>query len=557
VLSTAEAEALDAHLAACPPCEERLAAADDLGRVVANVYRQGAVEFDPLLAESELRRAVEVVEEMPERPCGAVDETTPCALRKSPTGNGELPRIRYLGDYEILEKIAHGGMGVVYKARHVLFQRTVALKMILAGEHVRDEQISRSLAEARAVAHLQNPNIVQIHDIGEHNGLPYFSLEYVDGGNLATRLKASPPSDMEAARLVEVLARTVHYAHGRGIVHRDLKPSNILLTHDGVPKIADFGLAKMLSDDSGMTRTGDVLGTASYMAPEQATGDPKDIGPGVDIYALGAILYELLTGRPPFRGETTLKTLRMVEENEPEPPRLHNPRVDPSLNAICLKCLRKAASDRYSSAEALAEDLARFQIGETVQAQSGAMAGFLGAVLRETRYSEVMRLWSAVWMGLAVNSFWACLIQALLIWQGVRDYTPYCFVWIGRFLSDWGMAWLLRARRGPPPIPVERQLLQIWVFFWTGFFLVAWLYARSGGAVAGFIPIINLQTGLCFSAMAAILGGSFYVTAGLCAVMTVLDVFWLGSGQVFGTVVVSPYFLCLGWKHSRQIRGRI
>ena len=158
--------------------------------------------------------------------------------------------------------------------------------MILGGEHAGAEQASRFLVEARAAARLQHPNIVQIHEIGEHKGLPYFSLEYVDGGNLAARLQGSPPSDMEAARLVELLARTVHYAHGRGIVHRDLKPANILLTSDGVPKIADFGLAKILSEDSGGHRTGVILGTLKYMAPEQASGRPKDIGPAADIYAL-------------------------------------------------------------------------------------------------------------------------------------------------------------------------------------------------------------------------------------------------------------------------------
>jgi serine/threonine-protein kinase len=159
---------------------------------------------------------------------------------------------------------------------------------------------------------LQHPNIVQIHEIGEHDGLPYFSLEYVDGGSLAERLKDAPPSDMETAQLVELLARTVHYAHGRGIVHRDLKLVNILLTRDGIPKIADFGLAKSLGEDSGQTRSGAILGTPSYMAPEQASGKSGAIGPAVDVYALGAILYELLTGRPPLRGETVLETLRLV-----------------------------------------------------------------------------------------------------------------------------------------------------------------------------------------------------------------------------------------------------
>ncbi len=461
-----------------------------------------------------------------------------------------------LPGYEIIAELGRGGMGVVYQARHVQIQRVVALKMILGGEHAGAEQAARFLVEARAAARLQHPNIVQIHEIGEHKGLPYFSLEYVDGGNLAARLQGSPPSDMEAARLVELLARTVHYAHGRGIVHRDLKPANILLTSDGVPKIADFGLAKILSEDSGATRTGVILGTLKYMAPEQASGRPKDIGPAADIYALGAILYESLTGQPPFCGETERETLRLVEEQSPQSPHFYNPRVDPALAAICLKCLQKAPADRYPTADALAEDLAAFLRGESVQAHSGTATRLLGAVLRESRYSEVMRLWSAVWMGLAVNSFLVCLTQGLLIWNDVRDYAPYCLAWIGKLLCDWGMAWFLRVRRGPPPIPVERQLLQIWAFLWANIFLLAWLYERSGGAVGGFIPMISLQMGLDFGAMAAILGGSFYVSAALCGVITLLDAFWLGAGQIFGVLVVSPYFLGLGWKYSRPIPRR-
>ena len=322
----------------------------------------------------------------PEKNTGPVSQNTPLRLRvgiRPRRRSGTLARLRHvpsrpgLPGYEIIAELGRGGMGVVYQARHVQIQRVVALKMILAGEHAGAEQAARFLVEARAVARLQHPNIVQIHEIGEHQGLPYLSLEYVDGGNLATRLQGSPPSDMEAARLVELLARTVHYAHGRGIVHRDLKPANILLTSDGVPKIADFGLAKILSEDSGATRTGVILGTLKYMAPEQASGKPRDTGPAADIYALGAILYELLTGGPPFCGETEWETLRLVEEQAPQSPRFHNPRVDPALAAICLKCLQKVPANRYPTAEALAEDLAAFLRGESVQALSGAARRFL------------------------------------------------------------------------------------------------------------------------------------------------------------------------------------
>jgi serine/threonine-protein kinase len=291
------------------------------------------------------------------------------------------------------------------------------------------------------------------------------------------------------------------------------------------------------------------------MAPEQAAGKSDRIGPAIDIYALGAILYELLTARPPFRGETTLETLRMVEEQTPEPPHVFNPRVDRALEAICLKCLQKAPADRYPTAEALAEDLAAFLRGESVQAHSGTATRLLGAVLRETRYTEVMRLWSGVWMGLAVNAFVVCSAQALLLWYEVQDYTPYYVAWVAKMFGDWGLAWFVRSRGGPPALPVERQLLQIWIFFWINHFVIAGLYQRSGASIAGLIPITEMLTALIFGAMAAILGGSFYVSAALCVVATVLSSVWPGAGSLFGAVVTSPYFFCLGWKHSRHNAG--
>ena len=443
-------------------------------------------------------------------------------------------------------------MGVVYKARHVKFQRLVALKMILAGDRAGADQTARFLTEARAVARLQNAHIVQIYEIGEHQGLPYFCLEYVDGGNLAARLKGLPPSDMEAARLVELLARAVHYAHGRGIVHRDLKPANILLTDDGVPKIADFGLAKFLSEDNGATRTGAILGTPCYMAPEQATGKAKDIGPAVDIYALGAILYELLTGRPPFRGESIQETLRLVEEQRPEPPRIHNPRVDRGLEAICLKCLEKAPQDRYLSAELLADDLAAYLRGEPVRADKGTASRLLGAVLRETRYTEVMRLWSGVWMGIAVAYFFICLAKSLLVWYGVQSHGPYFAIWLAMCLTVVGLFWFRRFRSGPSLSHVERQSMQVLCFFWIGFFLTAWQYHRIGAPIAGLPPILVLELAVAMGCIAALLGGSFYIMAAACVFTAVLEALWPQAGPLISGVFCSPALFWVGWKYSRR-----
>jgi serine/threonine protein kinase len=271
--------------------------------------------------------------------------------------------------YDILGELGRGGMGIVYKARQVKLNRLVALKMVLSGQHAGRDDLLRFRTEAEAVASLQHLNIVQIYEVGDQDGCPYFSLEYVTGGSLEDKLdrEALLPA-AAAAQLLETLARAVHAAHQRGIIHRDLKPANVLLTSDGVPKITDFGLAKRL-DAPGQTSTGSVMGTPSYMAPEQAEGKTRELGPAVDIYALGAILYELLTGRPPFLGATPLDTLHQVRHQEPVPPRQLQPKVPRDLETLALKCLRKEPRHRYASAAALADDLGRFLRGEPIQAR--------------------------------------------------------------------------------------------------------------------------------------------------------------------------------------------
>jgi serine/threonine protein kinase/tetratricopeptide (TPR) repeat protein len=310
--------------------------------------------------------------------------------------------------YELLGELGRGGMGVVYKARQVSLNRTVALKMVLAGAHAGAEDLARFRTEAEAAARLQHPNIVQIHEVGEHQGAPFFSLEFVDGGSLAERLHGVPQPPREAAALVETLARAMHHAHRQGIVHRDLKPANVLLSVVGcqlsvvskesrlpsslttdnrqlttVPKIADFGLAKLLArDGAGQTHSGDLLGTPSYMAPEQAAGRLREVGPCTDVYALGAILYELLTGRPPFQGATALDTLAQVVAAEPVPPSRLQPKVRRDLETVCLKCLEKSPARRYATAEDLAEDLRRFLANEPVRARPVGPAERLGKWVR-------------------------------------------------------------------------------------------------------------------------------------------------------------------------------
>jgi len=311
-----------------------------------------------------------------------------------------------IAGYVIERELGRGGMGVVYQARQISLNRTVALKMILAGGHAGQTDLDRFRTEAEAIASLQHPNIVQIHEIGEHDGLPYFSLEFCNGGSLDQQLKVAPLQPQKSAHLVETLARAMQVAHDKGIIHRDLKPANVLLADDGIVKVTDFGLARKL-DEAAKTATGAILGTPSYMAPEQAGGSSKDLGPACDIYALGAILYECLTGQPPFRAANPFDTLLQVIGDEPVSLVRLNRQVPRDLETICLKCLRKEPTRRYVSASALAEDLQRFQTGQPIHARA------VGVVERGVKWVRrnrvVSSLATAVFLALSIG-----LLAALL-----------------------------------------------------------------------------------------------------------------------------------------------
>ena len=327
---------IEAHIENCPRCPEVL---DELTKGAGGVIFPLAVRI---------------------RSAQVQDEAVPCGFQLT------------IPNYEILGKLGHGGMAVVYKARHVPLGRIVALKMMLGAGHLDPDRLARLRAEAKSVARVQHPNIVQIFEVGEHEGRPFLALEYVEAGSLAQKLRGKPQPIPEAAKTVEALAQAIHHAHQQGVIHRDLKPANVLLTRDGVHKVTDFGLAKTL-DQAGRSLDGSIISTAEYMAPEQATGNTKAIGPSTDVYALGAILYEMLTGRPPLQGESSRDTLKQVEMLDPVAPRHLAPKVPRDLETICLKCLEKESGRRYATAQALADDLRRFLCGQPIRARSAGV----------------------------------------------------------------------------------------------------------------------------------------------------------------------------------------
>jgi hypothetical protein len=421
--------------------------------------------------------------------------------------------------YEIIRELGRAGMGVVYSAWQAGLKRTVALKMILAGDYASPQELARFHTEAEAVARLQHPHIVQVYEVGRADRCPYLALEYVDGGSLAQRLTGTPWPARQAAQLAETLARAVHYAHQRGVVHRDLTPGNILLVSGGgvadagadpplppQPKITDFGLAKLLvGGGPPLTQSGAVVGTPSYMAPEQAGGKPHQVGPAVDVYALGAILYELVTGRPPFKAATPLDTVLQVISDEPVPPRRRNPRVPADLEAITLKCLKKDQRKRYATAESLADDLRRWLDGEPTSARP---SGFIKRAVRWVRQQPIYALGLACFLSLVFTVLMYSVPPAVkaLLMAYVPPAVPvvfWCalsaglaggsrlalFAWLGVVLAL--SAWLINSYLNTNPkwpwpslfqVPIPLLLLTTWMSAFVG--LVAhWAVSSYGGSV--------------------------------------------------------------------------
>ena len=506
---------------------------------------------------------------------------TPRAAGDRTTTDGTGPGLpREFGDFEILEELGRGGMGVVYRARQKSLDRVVALKMVREAHLATDADRARFRTEAEAAARLKHPNIVTVYEVGTVGGQAYICMEFVGGQTLAQKVAADgplPPRD--AAPLVATLARAVQHAHSLGILHRDLKPSNILLnsecgmrysesnaeelngppsSHSAfriphsafAPKVTDFGLAKRLDSPETLTRTGAVVGTPSYMAPEQAAGR-KDLTAAADVYSLGAILYELLTGRPPFQAAHPVDTLLLVLEQEPIPPRDLNPTVDRELELICLKCLQKPAELRYPTAAALAADLEAYAAGEPISAQPSGLRFFLNRLFRETHHADVLENWGKLWMMHSVMIFLLCLLTQAMAWSRVTDHVWYLAVWsVG--LVTWGTTfWQLRRRAGPV-LFVERQIAHAWaagVGASIAMFAIEWL---GGLPALTLSPAVAVAAGMVFVFKAGILSGKFYLWAVLNYVAAcVMPLVPEASILLFGVVSAVSFFVP-GLKYYRQ-----
>jgi serine/threonine protein kinase len=462
------------------------------------------------------------------------------------------------GDYELLGELGRGGMGVVFRARERQLNRLVALKMILPGTLADASELQRFRVEAEAAARLSHPNIVAVHRVGETEGLHFYSMEYVEGPSLAQRLSNGPLPGRVAARYLSAIARAIDHAHENGILHRDLKPGNILIDGDDQPRVTDFGLAKQFTADRGQTRTGAVLGTPSYMAPEQALGR-KDLGPPCDIYGLGALLYELLTGRPPFRAETALDTLYQVIDREPAPPRLLNPKIDRDLETICLKCLSKNPRDRYASAHDLAIDLERYLHGESIHARSFNVVDRLARALQRSQFDVEFRQYGNMLLWFAGIVFVTHVAKHFILTGPESLNTTLVLLSVaqsGQFILMLVVFWWYRRRQLLPQTVAERQLWSVWLGYIVACILMGIILKKQFGfeRLRDMVeyPHFTIMAGMAFFVLGSsywggcyAIGLAYFILAGL----MLLEPRWsvLEYGSLWGLVLA-----LIGW-HLRRL----
>ena len=467
-----------------------------------------------------------------------------------------------IGDYELLEEIGRGGMGVVYRARQISLQREVALKMVGAGRLASDAELRQFEAEAEIAAGLDHPNIVSVHNVDAFQGQCFFTMQYIAGRNLAELTKSRPVAVREAARFIHQVALAVAHAHRHHVLHRDLKPSNVLVDSTGNARVTDFGLAKHFAADGDITATGRLVGTPSYMSPEQAGAPHTAIGPATDIYSTGALLYHLLTGRPPFQADTPMDTLVRVREHDPVLPRVYNSDIPRNLEMICMKCLEKRPRHRYSTARALARDLRRFLQGESVSLSSVKLFDRLVQALERGHYDVEMRSWGTMCLWFAVIVAVAHVVtfaqRYILDVIHTRDPPPHALTWFAairawEFLGIIAVMWLHRRDCYPPRSLPSRQIWALWTGYLGGSVVLA--FAGACLAPAGAYDPLTLYPQLAvLSAMGFVVMGSSY-WGGCYLIATVLAL----AALVFplpGMLPWAPLAFGLAWGGSLFALGR-
>ncbi|MEC8861995.1 MAG: serine/threonine-protein kinase [Planctomycetota bacterium] len=437
-----------------------------------------------------------------------VDEKA--AAKENELTEKQLPTT--FGDFELIEEIGRGGMGVVYRARQQSLGREVALKLILLDHLASETDRARFYAEARAAAKLEHPHIVPVYDLGDVQGRPYISMKLIEGSTLSSQLQNGHMDGKSAAKLLIPLCQAVQYAHENSVLHRDVKPSNIMINHEGQAFLTDFGLAKDLRETPTLTRTGAVVGTPAYMPPEQASGQKPTLDPTSDVYSLGAVLYHMITGQPPFVGRTGLETVLMVMEQDPPSPRSLTRGLDRDLEMIILRCLQKPPDLRYASASALEQDLNAYLNNEEIAARSGRFSQIISQVFRETHHFNILENWGLLWMWHSVVLLIVCVATSMLYWMDDKNRLNYFLLWtVG--LGAWAAVfWAVRRRMGPVTF-VERQIAHLWagsmICVAVLFPLESWL----GLEPLKLSPMLPMFAATTFLVKGAILSGRFYFQA--------------------------------------------
>ena len=437
-----------------------------------------------------------------------VDEKA--AAKENELTEKQLPTT--FGDFELIEEIGRGGMGVVYRARQQSLGREVALKLILLDHLASETDRARFYAEARAAAKLEHPHIVPVYDLGDVQGRPYISMKLIEGSTLSSQLQNGHMDGKSAAKLLIPLCQAVQYAHENSVLHRDVKPSNIMINHEGQAFLTDFGLAKDLRETPTLTRTGAVVGTPAYMPPEQASGQKPTLDPTSDVYSLGAVLYHMITGQPPFVGRTGLETVLMVMEQDPPSPRSLTRGLDRDLEMIILRCLQKPPDLRYASASALEQDLNAYLNNEEIAARSGRFSQIISQVFRETHHFGILENWGLLWMWHSVVLLIVCVATSMLYWMDDKNRLNYFLLWtVG--LGAWAAVfWAVRRRMGPVTF-VERQIAHLWagsmICVAVLFPLESWL----GLEPLKLSPMLPMFAATTFLVKGAILSGRFYFQA--------------------------------------------